>query len=88
MSNRNKKRNNKKKNAKGQNENDEDASERKHWFDVMRAFLSYQDFLECDVSSFMLDLEFAYAYVLNIGITYFVHVKDTSYLYSYTLLCS
>jgi len=63
MSNKSKKRNNKNKNKSNSNSNqndkksnqsDEDASERKHWFDIMRAFLSYQDFLEFDVSRYML----------------------------------
>jgi len=28
----------------------DDHQERQHWFDVMRAFLTYDEFLECDVS--------------------------------------
>jgi hypothetical protein len=36
-------------NESDQNEAD-DHQERMHWFDVMRAFLTYDEFLECDVS--------------------------------------
>lgn len=29
----------------------EDSQERKHWFDVYRAFATYEEFLELDVST-------------------------------------